>query len=236
MEDNELLQALLQVPPNLAFVRERLETGQYSHQQVTEVGYRYAEECWGEDLDSNDEGFYSEEYDYFWRAADAVPGRHSYYLYEVFNLLLQFGLDPNHTVDGDYGIMNYILHIVNGYVAADTLKLLFDHGGNPHLISGGESLLDEVCFDVDFDAVEMTDRRRYDSLIHCWMVFLAYGEASTEEGGTIAVFTEYSDNLQVKFDLKKLKEHRNYFIGITCEPHPTLHIFDKRTFWEVARY
>ena len=236
MEDSTLLQALLQVPPNLTFVQEQLQTGQYSPQQVTELGYRFAEECWNEDLDSEDRGFYSEEFDYYWREPDAVPERHSFFLYEVFDLLLKFGLDPNHTVAGDYGIMDYIFHIVNGYVAADTLKLLFDHGGNPHLISDGENMFDQVCFDVDFDAVEQTDRRRYDSLVHCWMVLLAYGGKSTDEGGFVDVFTEYSDNIKVSFDLKKLKEHRNYYIGVTHGQHLTINIFDKRTYWEVARF
>ena len=46
MEDSDLLQALLQVPPNLKFVQEQLLSGQYSPQQVTELGYQYAEECW----------------------------------------------------------------------------------------------------------------------------------------------------------------------------------------------
>ena len=133
MEDSDLLQALLQVPPNLKFVQEQLLSGQYSPQQVTELGRRYAEECWNEDLDSDDDQFYSEDFDYYWRESDAIPGRHSFFLYEVFDLLLKFGMDPNHTVAGDYGIMDYVFHIVNGYVAADTLKLLFDHGGNPHL-------------------------------------------------------------------------------------------------------
>ena len=236
MEDSVLLQALLQVPPNLTFVQTQLKTGQYSTQQVTELGYRYAEECWNEDLDSDNRGFYSEEFDYYWREPDAVPEQHSFYLYEVFELLLSFGLNPSHTVAGDYGIMDYIFHIVNGYVAADTLKLLLDHGGNPQLISDGENMFDQVCFDVDFDAVEQTDRRRYDSLVHCWMVLLAYGGVATDEGGTIEVFTEYSDNIKVKFDMKKLKEHRNYYAGITHGPHRSIHIFDKRTYWEVARF
>lgn len=237
MEESNLLQALLQVPPNLTFVKEQLSTGQFSPQQVTELGYRYAEECWNEDLDSDDREFYSEEFDYYWREPDAIPGRHSFFLYEVFDLLLKFGLDPNHTVAGDYGIMDYVFNIVNGYVAADTLQLLFDHGGNPHLICDRENMFDQVCFDVDFDAVEQRDRRRYDSLVHCWMVLLAYGGATKDEGGAIEVFTEYSDNIKkVKFDLKKLKDHRNYYVGITHGKYLTVNIFDKRTYWEVARY
>ena len=236
MQKSDLLQALLQVPPDLPLVREKLLSGHYSPQQVTELGYQYAEECWNEDLDSADSKFYSDEFDYFWREYDAIPGRHSFYLYEVFDLLIRHGLDPNYTVSGDYGIMDYVFHIVNGYIAADTLKLLFDHGGDPNLVINGENMFDNVCFDVDFDAVEQRDRRRYDSLVHCWMVLLAYGGVPTDEGGSIEVFTEYSDNVKVTFDLKKLKDHRNYYFGITHDKYRTVNIFDKRTYWEVARY
>lgn len=236
MKDSDLLQALLQIPPDLSFVRERLLTDQYSSRQVTELGRCFAEECWNEDLDRDDQGYYSKEFAYYWKEPNTVSDHHSFFLYEVFDLLLQFGLDPNYTVAGDLGLMDYVFHIVNGYIAADTLRLLFDHGGDPHLVSDGEDMFNQICFDVDFDAVEQTDRRRYDSLVHCWMVLLAYGGKTTDEGGTVDVFTEYSDNIRVKFDLKKLKEHRNYYVGITAGPHLTTHIFDKRTYWEVARF
>ncbi len=236
MEDSDLLQALLQVPPNLKFVQEQLLSGQYSPQQVTELGYHYAEECWNEDLDADDSEFYSEEFEYYWREANTIAGRHSFYLYEVLDLLLKHGLDPNYTVDHDFCLMEFVIGIVNGYIAADTLNLLLESGGNPNLISSGENMFDQICFDVDFDAVEQRDRRRYDSLVHCWMVLLAYGGKTKDEGGTIDVFTEYSDNIKVKFDLKKLKEHRNYYVGVTHGKYLTVNIFDKRTYWEVARY
>ena len=236
MEISELLLALLQIPPDLKHVREQLETGQYSAQQVTELGRQFAEECWAADLDSADGGFYSEEFDYSWREPEAIPGRNSFYLYEVFDLLLKFGLDPNYTIPGDYGIMDYIIHTVNGYIAADTLKLLLDHGGDPKRVSDGDSIFDQICFDVNFDAIEQTNRRRYDSLIHCWMILLAYSGTTTDNGGPVDIFNEYSDNITIPFDLKKLSDHRNYYVGITHNPQIITHIFDKRTYWEIARF
>ena len=56
MENSDLLHALLQVPPDLTFVQEQLLSGRYSPQQVTELGYHYAEECWYEE----DEGVLKE--------------------------------------------------------------------------------------------------------------------------------------------------------------------------------
>ncbi len=65
MEDGILLQALLQVPPDLTFVQEQLSLGRYNPQQVTQLGYRYAEECWNEDLEFEDSEFYSDEFNYY---------------------------------------------------------------------------------------------------------------------------------------------------------------------------
>lgn len=151
MENSDLLQALLQVPPNLAFAREQLLSGRYSPQQVTELGYHYAEEYWNEDLDADNSEFYSEEFDYYWREANTIAERHSFYLYEVIDLLLKHGLNPNYTVDGDYCLMEFVIGVVNGYIAADTLILLLESGGNPNLISSGENMFDQICFDVDFN-------------------------------------------------------------------------------------
>jgi len=59
---------------------------------------------------------------------------------------------------------------------------------------------------------------------------LAYG---CESSG-IKVFREY--NSDALFDLKKLKDHRNYYYGLSCENGDrVIHIYDKKTFWEVAR-
>ena len=129
----------------------------------------------GQCRDADDSEFYSEEFEYYWREANTIAGRHSFYLYEVIDLLLKHGLDPNYTVDHDFCLMEFVIGIVNGYIAADTLNLLLESGGNPNIISSGENMFDQICFDVDFDAVEQRDRRRYDSLVHCWMVLLAYG-------------------------------------------------------------
>ncbi len=39
-------------------------------------------------------------------------------------------------------------YVDNGYVVADTLALLFEHGGNPNLILNGESLLRDINFAI----------------------------------------------------------------------------------------
>lgn len=116
----------------------------------------------------------------------------------------------------------------NGYLAADALVLLFEHGGNPNLVCDKRSIFENVDFDVFFDAGEQQDRPRYSSLVHCWMVCLAFGGTLGSGKAPVEVFHG--------FDLKELKNHRNFYFGITKgETWPDIHIFDKRDLWEVAR-
>ena len=65
-------------------------------------------------------------------------------------------------------------------------------------------------------------------------LLLAYGGKTEGKAPAVQAFKEYdSDTL---FDLRKLKDHRNYYVGLsTLNDQRTIHIFDKKTFWEVAR-
>ena len=106
--------------------------------------------------------------------------------------------------------------------------LLFEHGGNPNLIYNGPSIFSEIDFDVLFDAGEQQDRQRYSSLVRCWMVYLAYG--ATDPDGSLPV-TVFHD-----FDIRKLKDHRQFYFGITKgDPWPDIHIFSKKDMWEAVR-
>ena len=97
-----------------------------------------------------------------------------------------------------------------------------------------EDLFRHIDFDVWFDTVEQYMRWRFDAMVHIWMVLLAYGGKLEDKAPAVQVFNEYdSDEL---FDLRKLKNHRNYYVGLsTLNNQRTIHIFDKKTFWEVAR-
>lgn len=227
---------LFQIPPEFA----ALSDINLSPAEATELGIAYAVECWG-DMDSSEDDYSSDgKYEWYWREPEIIPNRHSTYLYQVIEFLLKHGLDPNYSVPGDYGIMDYIANTVNGYVAADTLQLLFENGGDPNHISNGESFFDGIDFDIWFGAVEMEDRRRYDSLVHCWMVMIGYGGQPYNGASPLDLFNEWHPEIgTIPFELDRLKDHRNYTFGITHVSNrgdaPTLHIFNKRTYWEVAR-
>jgi len=87
---------------------------------------------------------------------------------------------------------------------------------------------------MQINALEQELRWRYDSWKHVWMVLLAYGGAPQGKKSPLEVFREYYSN--ELFEIKKLKNHRDYYYGISMENHePVIHIFDKKTLCEVAK-
>lgn len=233
----QLLELLMEIPPRFDVAKSYLEVNQLSPDEVTRVANVYADKCF---LDFGD--YLSERYpdcnlSNLEIPTGIVPKLHSAYIYDVVKLLLQFGLDPNAvyvTQYGHYNIMNLLSHIDHGYLAADTMVLLLEAGGDPNLVVELETVYEYVSDDVWFDAIEQEIRWRYDSWVHLWMVLLAYGGKPRGRKCPLEVFREY-DSTSL-FDIKKLKNHRDYYYGISKENYePVIHIFDKKTLWEVAR-
>ena len=211
---------LLATPPDFEELEYLLKFGDYTVENLSKVGTDFVWECINECWD------YFLENDII-RTEELIPNLHSTYLCEILSLLLRYGLDPN-AIYEEENIMDNLKYLDNGYQAADALVLLFEHGGDPNLICDGFSIFDEIDFDVLFDAAEQQDRQRYSSMVHCWMVFLAFGGRLSNGNSAVEIFHG--------FDLSMLKDHRRFYFGITKgETWPDIHIFDKKDLWEVVR-
>ena len=234
----ELLELLMTVPPKFDIAKKYLEVNQLTADEVTRVANVYADKCFRD----YDEYLYDNWPDGCTIRDLPLPegivqGILSTHLSEVIRFLLQYGLDPNavYIVDGDvYNVMRLISFIDNEFVAADAMVLLLEAGGDPNLVVEFETIYECVSDDVWFGAIEQELRWRYDSWIHVWMVLLAYGGSPRGKKSPLEVFREYYTTDQ--FDIRKLKNHRDYYYGISKENYePVIHIYDKRTLWEVAR-
>ena len=112
-------------------------------------------------------------------------------------------------------------------MAADTLKLLLENGGDPNLVVDGDSIFTDVDFDIFFGAVEQHMRITYDSNVHYWMVLVGYGGKLIDGRDPVT--------LQPGCTLEMFKDHRNLDFCLEKEDGDyTMHIFDKRTKWEIA--
>lgn len=215
-----LLDELRQIPPDFQRLKDELDSGNYTSDDVSMAALQYMNDCFWEQV-------YEDH-----RIIDSVviPGLHSTYVFDVVRLLSQYGLNPN-AVYENYNIMQEVRYIENGYLGADTLALLLEHGGDVNLMVDDDTLFRSMDFDVMFDAFNQEIRRRFDALVHCWFVVLGYGAKLDDGRDPIDTFDG--------FDIGKLKKHREYTFGLSKIPSRaenwSLHIFDRRTFWEVAR-
>lgn len=233
---NKLYDLMLEIPPDFARIKQELATGKYTKDDISMAATKFVDDaCWGESPyeESEEPMAYVEPV--------LVQGLNSTYLYDLVSLLLEYGLDPNAVCD-DTNIMDRLKHIENEYVGADTLALLLDHGGDFNLQVEERSLLSLIDFDVTFDAFEQRDRRKFDALIHCWLVFIGFGAKLEDGSPVVEVFENHSENNELDlrdFEISDLKNHRNFIFGLshvhTRGKSWSLHIFDKRTCWEVAR-
>ena len=230
----ELYRLLFQLPPQFEEASCFIHREKLTSEDVTRVGIQYAENCfldYGESLSKDD-----------WENTSRVNCEKKYavqsaYLYEITEFLLRYGLEPNAVYDSEYGsynIMEGILFIDHEYIAADTMRLLMEHGADPNLPINGEAVFELVDFAVWFDAIEQEIRWRYDQWVHIWFVLLAYGGGTEQIREKIQVFKEYETG--ELFDLKKLRDHRNYGFCLSWENGDlVIHIFDKDTLWQVAK-
>lgn len=223
-KEQKLLDMLTMIPPNFEAAAHLLGTEKFTSDEVTRVAIKYSDECFCEVSDLAHVNKTP-------RSKEIVPDLHSTYIVDVIKFLLQHGLDPN-GIHEDCNIMDSLQYVDNELLAADAMALLLEYGGNVNLIVDGEELFRAINFDVFFDAVEQYDRHYYASLVHLWMVMIGYGARMDTKA--IRVFKEF-DSADY-FDLNKLKNHRNYYFGLSRpEKYLIVHIFDNDTLWEVVR-
>lgn len=225
--DLPLYNLMSRLPPDLDAIRSFLAESDLSSDKITVTAIRFIyEECQYE---------YSEE--------KQPEELHSTYLKDMLEVLLEYGLNPNGVYDCG-NIMDSLSLVDTNYVAADTMALLLEHGGDLYLTVDDEILFDEIEFDVIFGAHNQEDRMRYDQLIHEWLVMIGFGAHSLSADGDrkeMVRFFEppYYDELHKDFTIENFKEHRNFYWALTHVPGNgeswSLHIIDKNTGWEVLR-
>jgi len=205
-----------------------LAGGQYTPEDVGRTGCKYVDRCINDleqdDYNDSDRGF-----------DEIIEGYYSSHLLTAMQILLEHGLDPNaiYTEEsGHYNIL-YELHFIdNGYIAADALALLLEHGGDPNIQIDGSSLVRHINFDLWYDLANQEDRRRYDALVHFWMVLVGYG-AKLEDGRGII-------DMCKGHDVSELKQHRDFYFGAIhsdrSEDGMEIAFFNKYTNWEIGRW
>lgn len=177
-----LYHLFMELPPKLDRIEHLLDSNNFTQEYISESFCAFVEQCFCEYrdfVDQNGRKPLDEEV-------------HSTYVFPLCELLLRYGLDPNYVFEkenSESNVMYEVYWIDKPYVAADTLKLLLEHGGDPHLEVDGESIWHLSDFDIWFDIsdrdVERENYRiQFDSRFHFWLVlrgFLSSEEARFKE-------------------------------------------------------
>lgn len=84
---NILLEKLMQIPPDLPQLKAELDSGIYTAEDVTTAAIQYLDNCFDEQIE---ESPYTSPVD-----PTTVPALHSTYVFDLVQLLLDYGLNPN---------------------------------------------------------------------------------------------------------------------------------------------
>ena len=169
---DELFQALMLLPPDFEAIEQLIRQEKYTPECMGETFCRFLEECFCE---------YSEFIEQYGRNPQDEE-IHSTYVYPLCKIMLQYGLNPNNTFgeeNSETNVMYEVYWLDKPYVAADTLKLLLEHGGDPLLQVDGESIWAMADFDLSFDVYEGYAHQdwyfhKFQGRFHYWLVLRGF--------------------------------------------------------------
>ncbi|MBR3356127.1 MAG: ankyrin repeat domain-containing protein [Oscillospiraceae bacterium] len=238
-----LLDTLLQIPPDFVEAKRIISNEGLNQQDINDTAGKYVDECICECMKFGDE-----DWNLDYTCDSILPGVYSTSLYAVLAFLLKNGLDPNYKNIYNESFLFNIRFISNEFVAADSMKLLLEHGADINAVDPPQTVFKSIEFDLLYDAVEQYGRDRFESLAHLWLVCLAYG-GKTETPERMIAFPAYGT--RKLFDLTELKDHRRFYVGVGSDSANTdengvswsrpwsgeyiIQVFDKKTHCEVLR-
>ena len=223
-ENREKLESLKKlfctVPPDWDRIRKELAAGDCSEDDLTELAVAVTDECFCEYRDALDPEV----------MAVTEETMYSRHVVTALEILLEYGLNPNHFIDGENPMWNtQWMDAPN--VGACALRLLLEHGGDPNLLTeyDPETLFEYVAFKV----AEDVDGKNYLCIVQCWWVLLAYGGCYRDGSIPIAMLKDKDVSIFKDFE-------RFYFIIERGAPKNIydwkMHIYDRETREEVAQY
>ena len=176
-DKSTMFHLFMELPPRFNYIETLLSNHTYTCENINESFCEFVEECFCEYRDFIDKH----------GRKPSEEEIHSTYVFPLCKLLLKYGLDPNYVFGEMYSesnVMYQVYWIDTPYVAADTLRLLLEHGGDPNLLVDGESIWHLSDFDIWFDvlwgyAQDPQYSTQFDSRFHFWLVLRGF--LSSEE-------------------------------------------------------
>lgn len=211
-----LLSMLMELPPKFEVIEKELQVNEYTAEEVTLATCKFADNCFLECRDFEEE----------FKRKPNKEEVHSPYIYGICELLLKYGLNPNLIIE-EINIMYKLRYVDYKYIAAETLKLLLDNGGNVDIDNGDEPLFQSIDFDVVFDVIELDNKELFDKEFKFWILMIGYGATIKGNKSPINMVNGYS--------IEQFRDFKNFTYEIEyLEKDWIMHIIDVRTNKEVA--
>lgn len=211
-----ILSSLKDLPPDFSWVKRMLEEFRLPPVALARIAFDIADSCFCEYGDALEKG-------------EVVAEKLlSFYLPEILELLLSYGMNPNEIIDKD-NIMDALQWVDYEDCAPKCLKLLLERGGNPNMEIDCESLFEYISFRVGYDGYENK------SLVKFWLVLMAYGGCWKDgtiplemtEGYEVKIFRDYYNYNYVIEPLEQISGYYGCWV---------MHIADNKSGIEVARF
>ena len=220
---NQIKELFERTPSDLEKIKDLLSSRKLSEDELAELAVSFTSVCSWEYQDALEPDLES---------VNAETMR-SNYIVAALNLLLTFGLNPNTIVHYDNVLWN-TMWIDAPNVAASTLRLLLENGGDPNHCMSPE---DETIFEFISSKVSY-DEYTHDCFhtVQCWLLLMAYGACfRNNEKIPLTMLGGHSIEIFKNFELF------DYLIE-PLPPEPgtygnwTMHIFNTETKERVAVY
>ena len=215
-----LYELLSQIPPEYDAARRMLEAEKPGEEELAWLAAELVNDTFGEYGDWLYNG-----------AAVAAPGKlHRDYLYQVIELLLEQGLNPNVVLDDEENAMFLLRYTDGPDVAAKIMRLFLEHGGDPNLYGASDNLVS----DIEFDMYEYGEYKkpRDEHRVQLTMILQAYGGHWPENRENVTYMMQNGNKAEIFKEFEKY----DYFCG-DAEGHlGDIHIFNKATGEIVADY
>lgn len=208
-----ILALLRQLPPDFENAKAALDNGSLSSEELTAIYGHIIDDCFMEYSDFREEH----------KRDPYLEELHSTYLPDCIQMLLDYGLDPNSTYL-DLAPIYSLLFVDAPNIAAETMRLLLKHGGNPNLMIGGNHLFCDVDFMVAYDCVDK------EHFVQCLFVLAAFGGDNEAQRNPFSMKNGY--------EITRLKDFESisYFIEPLGGYKWRMHICDRDTGEEIAVY
>ncbi len=211
MNKTEYLLELCHKPEsNIAEIEQYLNESGFNPEETTHLLFRFLE-----------------EYAYHFECPRPLPDDLiEPKLIEVFKVFSKYGLQPNLIIN-ELNIMQVIRHIYYGNTAPVLVRMLLEHGLDPNLEVDGETIFEELDFDIVFDVVELENKALFNIEFKVWLVMMGYG--GTIQGGRCPV------ELKNGYEIEMFKRFENFDYEIEfLKKDWIMHIFNKESGEEVA--